>query len=220
MLTHTSSVVLHDQEPLWRRPRLASCCPCRLALFERLKGRQTIARGKTAVLFGTALCGAAVLQGVTAEDRARWEQLGVEMGITYQVVDDCIDLYGVEAAAGKTLGHDLLAGCFTVPMFLAALSLERRGTPVSLEYLRAGSPASPDFLRLKRAVHSVEVMAQVHDTLQERFAAHRIEAADAGVPALVIASWQADLQARLGPCFTPTSEVPAFPVDTRITSPA
>ena len=132
-----------------------------------------IAEGKTAALFGTALCGAAVLRGLCPEDRSRWEDLGVQMGITYQWVDDCIDLYGTETAAGKTVGHDLAAGCLTLPVLLAALRLEQQEMSICLQDLQAGHLPPPELKRLYTALHSTSVMQQVNDLLQDRLRAHR-----------------------------------------------
>ncbi len=41
------------------------------------------------------------------------------MGTAYQVYDDCVDLFGTEAEAGKSLGTDLAKGKLTWPVLLA-----------------------------------------------------------------------------------------------------
>ena len=54
--------------------------------------------------------------------RARPEQLealhafGIELGIAFQIVDDCLDLDGEESVVGKTLGSDLDKGKLTLPL--------------------------------------------------------------------------------------------------------
>lgn len=161
----------------------------------------TIAQGKTAALFGTVLCGAAVLRELCEDDRDRWKQIGVQMGLTYQWVDDCVDLYGMEASAGKTIGHDLVAGCLTWPVLLAARSLAKRGTPISLRDLQAGHLPSVELQRLDAAVRSTAVMTQMHHLLQSRFEVHRREAAEAGLCGLAVGTWRMDLLVRLKPCF-------------------
>lgn len=184
----------------------------------------SIARGKTAVLFGTALCGAAVLQGISPDERSRWEQAGVEIGLTYQLVDDCVDVYGAEVDARKTLGHDLAAGCLTLPVLLAALSLEQRGFSVSLADLHAGQLPAPDRLRLETEIHSPKVVLQLHDLLRRRFAAHRKDAAELGISLGAIVVWQTDLEARLGLCLQGAAfsagEEPGFAPGTCRSSPA
>ena len=44
---------------------------------------------------------------------------GAAFGTAYQVYDDCVDLFGSEAAAGKSLGTDLAKGKLTWPVLLA-----------------------------------------------------------------------------------------------------
>jgi octaprenyl-diphosphate synthase len=43
---------------------------------------------------------------------------GDALGIAYQIYDDCLDLAGSEAEAGKTLGTDIRKGKFTLPILL------------------------------------------------------------------------------------------------------
>ncbi len=46
-------------------------------------------------------------------------QFGAAFGTAYQVFDDCVDLFGSETAAGKSLGTDLAKGKLTWPVLLA-----------------------------------------------------------------------------------------------------
>jgi octaprenyl-diphosphate synthase len=46
-------------------------------------------------------------------------QFGLSFGTAYQIYDDCVDLFGTEAAAGKSLGTDLAKGKLTLPVLLA-----------------------------------------------------------------------------------------------------
>lgn len=46
------------------------------------------------------------------------KQYGNNLGIAYQILDDCIDLVGNEKNIGKTLGTDLQHGKFTLPILL------------------------------------------------------------------------------------------------------
>jgi len=43
-------------------------------------------------------------------------EFGVALGTAYQVYDDCLDLFGSEVAAGKSLGTDLAKGKLTLPV--------------------------------------------------------------------------------------------------------
>src|SRR6267142_6779460 len=73
---------------------------------------------KTAELFALSCELAACLSGATPAQRAALRQFGLAFGTAYQVYDDCVDLFGSEAAAGKSLGTDLAKGKLTLPILL------------------------------------------------------------------------------------------------------
>jgi octaprenyl-diphosphate synthase len=74
---------------------------------------------KTGELFTLSCDLAAFLSGATPERRSALRQFGAAFGIAYQVYDDCVDLFGTEASAGKSLGTDLAKGKLTWPVLLA-----------------------------------------------------------------------------------------------------
>ncbi len=74
---------------------------------------------KTAELFALSCDLSAFLSGATPEQRAALRQFGLAFGTAYQVYDDCVDLFGSESAAGKSLGTDLAKGKLTLPVLLA-----------------------------------------------------------------------------------------------------
>ena len=76
-----------------------------------------IIRKKTATLFAMAMSGAAMLQGMQEEMVEHLNRMGTLLGISYQIYDDCLDLLGVDAQAGKTLGTDVQKGKLTLPIF-------------------------------------------------------------------------------------------------------
>src|SRR6267142_1294128 len=73
---------------------------------------------KTAELFALSCELSACLSGTTAERRTALRHFGLTFGTAYQVYDDCVDLFGSEAAAGKSLGTDLAKGKLTLPVLL------------------------------------------------------------------------------------------------------
>src|ERR1051325_11422362 len=73
---------------------------------------------KTAELFALSCELAALLSGATPEQRNILRQFGLAFGTAYQVWDDCVDLFGSEVAAGKSLGTDLAKGKLTLPVLL------------------------------------------------------------------------------------------------------
>jgi octaprenyl-diphosphate synthase len=74
---------------------------------------------KTAELFTLSCDLAAFLSHAPAEQHAALRQFGSAFGSAYQVYDDCVDLFGLEAEAGKSLGTDLANGKLTWPVLLA-----------------------------------------------------------------------------------------------------
>jgi octaprenyl-diphosphate synthase len=74
---------------------------------------------KTAELFALSCEIGAFLSGANPKQRSALRQFGLAFGTAYQVFDDCVDLFGSEAAAGKSLGTDLAKGKLTLPMLLA-----------------------------------------------------------------------------------------------------
>ncbi len=75
-------------------------------------------RMKTATLFAAAMEGAGRLQGLPEEQVADLKRMGDLLGVSYQIYDDCLDISGLDEAAGKTLGTDAEKGKLTLPIFL------------------------------------------------------------------------------------------------------
>jgi octaprenyl-diphosphate synthase len=71
---------------------------------------------KTAELFALSCHLGACLSGASASAQSALREFGLSLGTAYQVFDDCLDLFGSEAAAGKSLGTDLAKGKLTLPV--------------------------------------------------------------------------------------------------------
>jgi octaprenyl-diphosphate synthase len=74
---------------------------------------------KTGELFTLSCDLAAFLSGAQPAQRAALREFGAAVGTAYQIYDDCMDLFGAEAEAGKSLGTDLAKGKLTWPVLLA-----------------------------------------------------------------------------------------------------
>jgi len=81
---------------------------------------------KTAELFALSCELSALLSGASKERRATLREFGLAFGTAYQIYDDCLDVFGSEAMAGKSLGTDLAKGKLTLPVLLL---LERADLP-------------------------------------------------------------------------------------------
>lgn len=73
---------------------------------------------KTAELFALSCDLGALTSGAPATQRAALRAFGMAFGTAYQLYDDCLDLFGVESQAGKSLGTDLAKGKLTLPVLL------------------------------------------------------------------------------------------------------
>lgn len=73
---------------------------------------------KTAELFALSCELSAYLSLATPAQQKALRQFGLAFGTAYQIYDDCIDLFGSEVAAGKSLGTDLAKGKLTLPVLL------------------------------------------------------------------------------------------------------
>lgn len=73
---------------------------------------------KTAELFALSCDLSAFLSEAEPKQRQALRRFGLALGTAYQVYDDCLDLFGSEAAAGKSLGTDLVKGKLTLPVLL------------------------------------------------------------------------------------------------------
>ena len=76
-------------------------------------------RGKTAALLATSCWLGASTAGASPAAAEALASYGTELGVTFQIVDDVLDLYGQSLQIGKPAGSDLRAGVFTLPVLLA-----------------------------------------------------------------------------------------------------
>ncbi len=85
------------------------------ALIARLE------RMKTGAMIAFACEAGAILAGGEAKLRQALREFGYDIGLTFQIIDDVLDVVGAEAELGKTVGKDAAAGKAT---FVAALGVD------------------------------------------------------------------------------------------------
>ncbi|MEE2812896.1 MAG: polyprenyl synthetase family protein [Verrucomicrobiota bacterium] len=75
---------------------------------------------KTAELFALACeLGARFAVPENPEIHQALRDYGLKLGTAYQIYDDCLDVFGEENHAGKSLGTDLITGKATLPVIIA-----------------------------------------------------------------------------------------------------
>ncbi len=142
-----------------------------------------VAEGKTAALFRWAMRAGARAGECSPEVARGLERFGLELGVGFQIVDDCLDFAGDAAVTGKALYTDLREGKLTYPILLG---LER---DPSLEALvaeaiaRADAPAGEQIAQhraIAERIHGSGALAEARRAASERIA--RAVAALAVVP--------------------------------------
>ncbi|HVM60947.1 MAG TPA: polyprenyl synthetase family protein [Verrucomicrobiae bacterium] len=88
---------------------------------------------KTGALFAVSCELGAVLNGAPPAVVKSMYEYGANLGIAYQIYDDCVDIFGQERQAGKSLGTDMKKGKLTLPLLL----LLQHAEPSSRQELRA-----------------------------------------------------------------------------------
>ena len=84
-----------------------------------------VIRAKTAELFAAACEVGPVLCARPRDEEAACRSFGMNLGITFQLVDDALDYGGAAQKLGKNVGDDFREGKITLPVVLAF----RRGGP-------------------------------------------------------------------------------------------
>ncbi|MGC8887957.1 MAG: polyprenyl synthetase family protein [Verrucomicrobiia bacterium] len=80
---------------------------------------------KTGELFALSCELGGYLSGAPAQWRKAFREYGLALGTAYQIYDDCLDLFGKESQAGKSLGTDIAKGKLTLPILLLFERLEK-----------------------------------------------------------------------------------------------
>ena len=73
---------------------------------------------KTASLFETSACTAAMISPVDEDTVAAMRRYGYQIGMAFQIVDDILDFTGEQSTVGKPVGSDLRQGLVTLPALL------------------------------------------------------------------------------------------------------
>ena len=100
---------------------------------------ETIAAAKTASLYAAACELGARYPGGNLELGARMADAGRDLGLAFQIVDDCLDLTAREDEVGKSVGTDVEDGKVTLPvLFTYARSNERTRAAMRDVYTQPG----------------------------------------------------------------------------------
>lgn len=134
-----------------------------------------VLRMKTGELFALSCELGARLAGANDAAQGALRTYGMDLGTAYQIYDDCLDLFGVEAQAGKSLGTDLLNGKLTLPVLVASERCSGRERAELEKFLAAWQP---DHLpRLRDLLLQTEALAECRRVIRT-FCRSAVEALD------------------------------------------
>ncbi len=115
-----------------------------------------IIQQKTAVLFQAACMGGAYFSGTSKENIEKMGDYGLQLGMAFQIVDDCLDLIGETESLGKTVGLDIYKNDVTLPLLYLFQGLKPAERESVLAEIQNGGPALFEKIR-KLALESKSV---------------------------------------------------------------
>lgn len=86
-----------------------------LSIYRYLK----IISGKTAALFEASYMAGAIFSGCTESEAKKYKHLGYNVGMIFQLTDDCIDFENTVETANKPVQSDYEQGVITLPLIHA-----------------------------------------------------------------------------------------------------
>jgi octaprenyl-diphosphate synthase len=100
---------------------------------------ESISGAKTASLYAAACELGARYPGGNEDVGAEMRAFGWNLGLAFQIVDDCLDVVGSEATVGKTLGQDVEDGKVTLPvLYCYRVADERQRAAIRDVFTRPG----------------------------------------------------------------------------------
>lgn len=124
-------------------------------------GYLRIIAGKTAALFTLALYSGAVLGGASESDCRLLGRAGYNIGMLFQLMDDCLDYEANPETLKKSVNHDLAEGVITLPLIYAF-----RGNGNLRQIVAGRSLAAGDIRAIVAEVVSLGGVAKTKDMIE------------------------------------------------------
>ncbi len=121
---------------------------------------------KTASLFGAACELGSHYAGGSEESSQALRRYGENLGMGFQIIDDCLDVIGDEGVVGKSLGTDLETGKVTLPIIRLADTLDDDGKDELREVLYGPTEESRRVL-LQRTFDITDVVRSCQEEATE-----------------------------------------------------
>lgn len=118
---------------------------------------------KTAELFGLSCELGAKLTGAKTVESDALRQYGLALGTAYQIYDDCLDLFGAESVAGKSLGTDLASGKVTLPLIVFFEKATESERAQMIGWLESWSPER--FVDVRRELDAKDALEEARKVI-------------------------------------------------------
>lgn len=133
---------------------------------------------KTAVLIAAACEIGGLLGGVGEERTQALRRYGLELGIAFQLMDDCLDYVADGAAFGKAVGTDLNEGKITLPLIHAMRHCAAAEREFVREVVERETPlAEAELARVQALIHTHDGIGFAREQARARIAAAKAELA-------------------------------------------
>ena len=121
----------------------------------------TVIRYKTAELFQAAARLGAIVANATPQQEQAMADLGLHLGLAFQLIDDLLDYSGAIEQTGKNVGDDLAQGKVTLPLIRAmACASDSERLLIRQAIKDGGRAALPQIVRIVHATGALDYVKQ------------------------------------------------------------
>lgn len=170
---------LHQTLKVFNQTAIAVCEGQQLDMdFEKMRqvswaSYLQMIRGKTASLIGCSLEMGAIAAGQPEEICRELHQMGLNMGLAFQLKDDWLDAYGDHSAVGKQIGGDILRNKKSA-LYIKAMETATSDEQVLLEKIYTGEVSMEDSEKIE-VVKGLFTKSGSADLVQASVAAYEKE---------------------------------------------
>jgi len=119
----------------------------------------SVVRNKTAVLISAACQVGGILASVSPEKEAALAEYGMNLGIAFQLMDDCLDYTSSDEDLGKAIGNDLKEGKVTLPLIHALEGASETERKMVREIIEGDDVSDDQLLSVTELIKSREGIA-------------------------------------------------------------
>ena len=121
----------------------------------------TVIRYKTAELFQAAARLGAIVANATPQQEQAMADLGLHLGLAFQLIDDLLDYSGAIEQTGKNVGDDLAQGKVTLPLIRAMACANDSDRLLIRQAIKdGGRVALPEIVRIVHATGALDYVKQ------------------------------------------------------------